>query len=299
MAPTEDAPAGVTYATGAATLRSSAHRAVYSKARKADRGPVSPLGSLPEQMRHLELLDVFEADGETDPRPAVARLLARADRDVGAWPESDEDVQKRRLEAFVVPPSSLADAKAGTCVDAQASLAALVAGDDAPDGVLRVFERMLLSRVLPRLKERLAACGAVKKANTEANTTVVFYAQTPPTLRLQPGPSRRYVRPHRDAEYGHQDGEINFWIPLTDLDVTNVDLHVESVPDAGDYAPTRAKVGQAACFHGSSCRHFAPANGTQNARVSLDFRVGVEGFFDPEWSMAGTKADHDRRTFAV
>jgi hypothetical protein len=299
MAPTEDAPAGVTYATGAATLRSSAHRAVYSKARKADRGPVSPLGSLPEQMRHLELLDVFEAGGETDPRPAVARLLARADRDVGAWPESDvhSPSSDRRLEAFVVPPSSLADAKAGTCVDAQASLAALVAGDDAPDGVLNVFERMLRSRVLPRLKERLIECGALKAGTNSAKTT--FYAQTPPTLRLQPGPSRRYVRPHRDAEYGHQDGEINFWIPLTDLLVTNVDLHVESIPDAGDYKPTNAKVGQAACFHGTSCRHFVPANGTRNARVSLDFRVGVEGFFDPEWSMAGTKADHDRRTFAV
>ena len=53
----------MTYVTGAATLRSSAHRAVYSKARKADRGPTAPSGSLPEEMRHLELLDVFEAGG--------------------------------------------------------------------------------------------------------------------------------------------------------------------------------------------------------------------------------------------
>ena len=127
MAPAEDAPAGVRYVTGAATLRSSAHRAVYSKARKADRGPTAPSGSLPEEMRHLELLDVFEAGGETDPRPAVARLLARADRGVGAWPDGNEDTRVGRLEAFVVPPSSLADAKAGTCVDAQATLATLVA----------------------------------------------------------------------------------------------------------------------------------------------------------------------------
>ena len=41
------------------------------------------------------------------------------------------------------------------------------------------------------------------------------------------------------------------------------------------------------------------ANASRRTRVSLDFRVGVEGFFDPEWSMAGTKADHDRRTFTV
>ena len=295
MAPTEDAPAGVTYATGAATLRSSAHRAVYSKARKADRGPMAPSGSLPEQMRHLELLDVFEAGGENDPRPAVARLLARADPGVGAWPDGNEGSQVRRLDAFVVPPSSLADAKAGTCVEAQASLAALVAGDDAADGLLRVFERMLQSRVLPRLKERLAACGALRDA--KAKTT--FYAQTPPTLRLQPGPSSRHVRPHRDAEYGHQDGEINFWVPLTDVSQTRVDLCVESRPDTGEYRATNAEVGQAACFHGTSCRHLVPANASRHTRVSLDFRVGVEGFFDPEWSMAGTKADHDRRTFTV
>ena len=188
MAPAEDAPAGVTYVTGAATLRSSAHRAVYSKARKADRGPMAPSGSLPEQMRHLELLDVFEAGGENDPRPAVARLLARADPGVGAWPDGNEGSQVRRLDAFVVPPSSLADAKAGTCVDAQASLAALVAGDDAADGLLRVFERMLQSRVLPRLKERLAAARFVTPRTT-------FYAQTPPTLRLQPGPVATRARP--------------------------------------------------------------------------------------------------------
>jgi hypothetical protein len=107
------------------------------------------------------------------------------------------------------------------------------------------------------------------------------------------------VRPHRDAEYGHQDGEINFWVPLTDVSQTRVDLCVESRPDTGEYRATNAEVGQAACFHGTSCRHLVPANASRRTRVSLDFRVGVEGFFDPEWSMAGTKADHDRRTFTV
>jgi hypothetical protein len=29
--------------------------------------------------------------------------------------------------------------------------------------------------------------------------------------------------------------------------------------------------------------------------VSLDFRVGVEGFFDPQWQMVGTTDDHDRQ----
>ena len=37
-----------------------------------------------------------------------------------------------------------------------------------------------------------------------------------------------------------------------------------------------------------------PANPSDCTRVSLDFRVGVEGHFDPHWSMRGTKADHCR-----
>jgi hypothetical protein len=38
-----------------------------------------------------------------------------------------------------------------------------------------------------------------------------------------------------------------------------------------------------------------PANPTAATRMSLDFRVGVEGYFDPAWTMRGTKADHNRR----
>ena len=52
----------------------------------------------------------------------------------------------------------------------------------------------------------------------------------PPTLRIQPGPSTRYVRPHKDSDYGHQDGELNFWVPLTDPDLTKTDLWVETSP---------------------------------------------------------------------
>ena len=32
------------------------------------------------------------------------------------------------------------------------------------------------------------------------------------------------VRPHNDMEYGHQNGELNMWVPLTDRVLTGVDL---------------------------------------------------------------------------
>ena len=52
-------------------------------------------------------------------------------------------------------------------------------------------------------------------------------------------------------------------------------------------------------FHGSSCRHYINANTTPYTRVSMDFRVGVEGFFDPKWAMVGTSDDHTRREVSL
>jgi len=322
-------PAGAKYVTGDATLRSSAHSAGYSKARKTDRGPVTQ-GVLPDAMRNLELIDVFVKDGETDLRPVIARLLARADPAIGAWPctsvaqtdtclkrgsgspeTSTRSCPKKHLEDFAIPPASLASAKraalcvtsstwvagtkAGTIMDAQASLAQLVAQDDAPGGFLFMFDEMLEKKLLPVLKQRLVACGAVGSETTK----IKFYIQRPPTLRLQPGPSSRYVRPHRDHEYGHQDGEINFWLPLTDPRETGVDLEVESAPDLGDFARTNAAIGQAVAFHGTSKKHKVGPNASHATRASIDFRVGIETYFDPKWSMAGTKADHDRKVFEL
>ena len=284
------APSAV-YTTGAPVLRSSAHRAVYSKSRKGDAGPVAPRGALPDALRETEVFEMPD-DGTADAlRVAVARLLRRAGPAVGTWPEDKNlDPSRARLEDFRVPVGSLADTKAGSCDAAQAHLADLVAADEGEDGILPAFDRLVEDVVVPRLRRRLVLCGAI--ADEEAAR---FYVQRPPTLRLQPGPSTRHVRPHRDCEYGHQDGEVNFWLPLTDPSETRVTLEVESKPDAGDYAPLNARVGHVGAFHGTSLRHFAPANPTTSTRCSLDFRVGVEGWFDPAWSMRGTKADHSRR----
>ena len=141
----------------------------------------------------------------------------------------------------------------------------------------------------------------------------------PPTVRLQPGPSDVYVNPHSDAVYGHQPGELNFWMPLTPYRPrcdapdarppsaggtsvgralgagSRTTLWAESAAGAGDYHPLEVEPGQIAVFHGSLCRHHVPANPTRCTRASLDFRVGVDGCFDPEWVLRGTKADHNRR----
>ena len=48
-------------------------------------------------------------------------------------------------------------------------------------------------------------------------------------------------------------------------------------------------------FFGTLHKHFVPANVTNKTRVSIDFRIGVEGWFDTSWSMKGTKDKHERR----
>ena len=76
------------------------------------------------------------------------------------------------------------------------------------------YERLVLGVIIPYLKTQL----------DDPETPRVFHYQYPCTLRLQPGPSKAYNRVHRDAEYGHQIGEINFWMPLSDYALTHTQL---------------------------------------------------------------------------
>lgn len=70
---------------GNAVLRSSAHRARYSRSRKSAPSPRAPLGSLPEALRVQAQLR-FDTRA-IDLRGAVAEMLSRAPAEVGRWPE--------------------------------------------------------------------------------------------------------------------------------------------------------------------------------------------------------------------
>ena len=88
---------------------------------------------------------------------------------------------------------------------------------------------------------------------------------------------------------------MNFWTPLTDRVDTGVDLHVETEEDKGDYTPLGTDVGYVSSFFGSGCSHYVNENRSEYTRVSLDFRIGIEPFYDPNWSKIGTRDDHLRR----
>jgi len=250
------------------------------------KGPSISAGfPLPGEIRAKRIVEYDTK--QYDLRRAITNLLRQADPTlIGGW--NDDETQ---LENFIVPDVSLQPNRpnhpSGNGEKAQQTLSDLVAEDET---FLALFDLFLSSFIVPWLKKLLSDEGIV---NSGEETT--FYYQRPPTLRIQPGSSTRYVRPHRDSDYGHQDGELNFWMPLTDPGLTQTDLWVETSPGQEDYIPLGVKVGEVAAFHGSSCKHFVPANPSAHTRVSLDFRVGVKGFFDPIWTMLGTVSDHNRR----
>lgn len=105
------------------------------------------------------------------------------------------------------------------------------------------------------------------------------------------------MQEHNDAEYGHQTGELNFWLPLTDYKLTRTALWAESSPGQGDFHPFAVQPGEAVLFFGTLCRHHAPANPTAYTRASLDFRVGLGRFYDHGWVVPGTTHDHGRHLY--
>lgn len=285
---------GLVYRSGIPTLRSSAHRVKLSlKNRRHDPRPHNRAGKetntlwLPEEVRAE---DLFSYDRSLyNLQGVVASLLRRCnDKIVGCFPEGSD-----RLEDFSVPaPSIWRSVNGGQCEDAQKYLSDEVMADEK---LLEVFDRLVKEVALPHLKRRLVSANAV----SDEEGSVTFYYQSPPTLRLQPGPAWAQVKPHNDAEYGHQNGELNFWLPLTDRTLTGVDLWCETEFKADDYHPVPAKPGEILSFHGSSCRHYVNANAAAFTRMSMDFRVGVEGFFDPYWQMQGTTHDHGRQEVTI
>eukprot|EP01052_Picozoa_sp_SAG31_P029137 SAG31_NODE_2873_length_4972_cov_3.088241_6_plen_342_part_00 len=111
--------------------------------------------------------------------------------------------------------------------------------------------------------------------------------QAMPALRVVPPSCERVGQPHRDRDYGHQPGQLNFWIPLSPARGTNT-LWVEPWMDNGDQTakvsrPLQGDWGVLHRFYGNGCRHYTQPNTTATTRVSLDLRVVPGPLFDNDW----------------
>ena len=129
--------------------------------------------------------------------------------------------------------------------------------------------------------------------------TVRIYCSHLPALRVCPKDSssassvlsqskyRSLGRFHCDAMYGHQDGEVNFWMPLTRVHETNT-LWAESEPGKSDwYSFSPMQVGEIWHFPGSTCRHYTKPNVSGWTRVSIDFRCSTVDCYDKTWTLPG------------
>ncbi|GLY02206.1 MULTISPECIES: hypothetical protein [Actinoplanes] len=96
--------------------------------------------------------------------------------------------------------------------------------------------------------------------------------QAVPTFRVAPPGGTAVSTFHRDADFRHQPGTVNFWLPLTPAFGTNT-IWVESAPDRADYRPVTVVPGEFLQFDAINLRHGNRANDTGACRVSFDFRV--------------------------
>lgn len=78
---------------------------------------------------------------------------------------------------------------------------------------------------------------------------------------------------HTDAEYGHPEGEVNFFLPVTPQTYGTNSLFVEGDAERGDFKPFVLDYGELMQWNGNSCRHCSPRNISNQTRISFDFRV--------------------------
>jgi hypothetical protein len=186
--------------------------------------------------------------------------------------------------------------------------------------LMDLYEKLIETVIGPHLVAAFEAeCPAGE--DVDPDSRVVLY-QFPPTVRIyrtsasapqeesssssaaQPSslpsqPLRTLTRMHTDREFGHQDGEVNFWMPFTTIDETST-LWAETRPDKGDWYPFfPLDVGEAWRFPGTSCRHFTKPNTSGKTRMSLDFRCSVASCYDEKWKMWGDSTRHVMRPMTI
>ena len=148
-----------------------------------------------------------------------------------------------------------------------------------------------------------------------------YFVQAKPCIRFQQPSNKRTTTPHCDSFYGHQPGQINFWLPLTRSFGSN-SLYSESEPGKRDFhsfdcnlnllnnnqsannegkmtmIDTGNNVTEMMRFYGNECVHFTEANRTEITRVSLDFRI-VPGFVYDDDYVGSRHSKNGRQLFKV
>jgi len=94
--------------------------------------------------------------------------------------------------------------------------------------------------------------------------------QAVPTFRVQFPENVAVGEFHKDGDYNHPDGEINFWVPLTPVSRRSA-VWIEPSPNAFP-EPVPVQPGEVLVFDAVNTKHGNVVNSTSQTRVSFDFR---------------------------
>lgn len=98
-----------------------------------------------------------------------------------------------------------------------------------------------------------------------------FYYQATPTFRVHLPHNLAVGEFHTDREYGHPEGEVNFWLPLTPAFETN-SIWIEAARGQGNFQSVDIEPGYVVAFDAANLKHGNLKNETGQTRVSFDFR---------------------------
>lgn len=98
------------------------------------------------------------------------------------------------------------------------------------------------------------------------------YYQKVPTFRIQFPENLAVGEFHRDSDFGHQDGVLNVWVPLTPAFDSNT-IWVERYVGLNSTRAWQLAPGDALVFDAVNWIHGNRRNYTRCSRVSFDFRL--------------------------
>ena len=117
-----------------------------------------------------------------------------------------------------------------------------------------------------------------------------IYYQTKPSHRILFADTPGQSRFHRDGDYGHDTGEVNYLLVQTPARGNNA-MWIESEIGNEDYRPLELEVGQYGRFKGVALSHGAMLNDTGRSRVSFDFRVIPASVAPPRYRVKAERSN--------
>lgn len=164
-----------------------------------------------------------------------------------------ECLQREALRAYLIK-----------CGGSKSAVRQRVLGSPLWGDFLVMYQRFVQEAILPLFDE-----------------TSQFAVQRQPTIRVHsPGGTvltrrsgdHNCIGMHRDSDFGHQQHEVTFVVPLTDMFGSN-SVWAETGSGEDDFAPLTMQYGYFHRWQSAQSRHYNMVNQTCQTRISFDFRV--------------------------